>query len=71
MSIRNKLKGAKTFDEGSGVPVSTAPTWNTGELPITWAPEELKRLGRQTLRRNWKRGAITKAQYLRMLEYEG
>jgi len=60
-----------TEPEGVGVPVSTEPAWSCGNtVPTTWSPEELKILNKRCLRDNYKRGAISKELYKKMLKWE-
>lgn len=69
MGIRDRLKNVKSEEpEGDGVWFDFGPQWSTGDdVPITWKKKELKRLRKKTLRDNYKRGVISKALYMEIL----
>lgn len=68
MSVRNKLKGILPEDVPIDIPVDDTRAWYCGEIPLTWAPTEIKRLRKQTIRGNYLRGIIDKETYKEMLK---
>jgi len=70
-SIKEALakKHQESYDrtEPDPVYVGDTPQWSLGDIPITWHPDELKRLHKKTLRDNYKRGAISRDVYIKML----
>ena len=59
---RKELKGVKSKWDPNDT--QSGPEWTCGDdVPISWEPEELRRMRKKTLRQNYKNGYFTKSQY--------
>ena len=64
---RDKLKKIKPQWDPNDI--QSGPEYFCGDdVPISWEPEELRRMRKKTLRQNYKNGYFTKSQYQNRLK---